>query len=1056
MKAIDAPLVDQRARDRFRDEWNANFAVSANAGSGKTTAISERLAAMALAPEGAALLRKTAVVTYTKKAAAQIEQRARQVLLRRITESPGLEGVPKDLSPLDHLERAFFGTIHSFCLKLAQTYGQTVGINLNPTVVAEDDEALWEEFIEQDPMEFGRLSAVELNAFLRHVPLEKIFDVARTLDAERAAGLGQRQPSGLPPAPSEAVLADLLALPAKGSGSKNVTLSQQRAQVWQEKWTRGAGFLPLYENEGKSAALVELAQTWMAPLKRWLGDAAGVLAAELAGRYRAWRFTRGVQTYADQIDAALAVLNNDALLNRVRSEGWRIILDEAQDTDPQQFAVLVELARPPDAARNTWPRADGRGVGPRPGHFCMVGDGQQAIYSTRADIGNFSRHVDAFRRGDGGEFLEFQVTFRAPHAVISLLNTTLPDAFGKKREDNFGLPPAEGAPPPFLQVPYVPLEPGPVNQPGVVGRIELLVPAHKPAGVESWLTEEARQVALWLKQHGPGSVGATKWGDIAVLAPRNDWLSTAQKAFEGVGLQVALQTRRNRSGDHPVYAWLTGLLAVCADPENTFEWVGVLREVFGVSDALIASELRQHGRLAWDEPDQHSTPLAEALAKIRPFVLRVNDEGRALQTFARELAAAAALAERARARDASGGLENELERLLAQAAERGLQGASPREWLAELLAHIDDGRPAGKPTDDAINFLSAHSAKGLEWPVVIVLGLWRGIGKFRDSGLELVRDARGKAQVFLDQASLPPEAQESLERERVRELTRLLYVTLTRARRGLVIPWSPEFGGRQKIRPSFAELWGTELSEISTLTAAPGVEPPAISATAVSARPAPGRASAAAILSVTASLPARLLPHQLAHARDAVRQARHESGVDEPRMLDGVNDPIQYGLWWHETMELLPWAENDLAIAAHGERALQEAETLGFRVRGEEEWTRLQSSAAWPVLRDTRWTRLAEIGIFAPLRSEAWIDGVIDLVLHDATAGELWVVDWKTNQRRLGETDETLLGRLGAEYTPQLAAYGECLAGFFPACRVRRLVFSSVAGAWRDTDGQKF
>ena len=87
------PLIDQEARDRFRDEWEANFAVSANAGSGKTTAISERLAAMALAPDGPARLRKTAVVTYTKKAAAQIEQRARQVLLRRITEAGS-----KDLS----------------------------------------------------------------------------------------------------------------------------------------------------------------------------------------------------------------------------------------------------------------------------------------------------------------------------------------------------------------------------------------------------------------------------------------------------------------------------------------------------------------------------------------------------------------------------------------------------------------------------------------------------------------------------------------------------------------------------------------------------------------------------------------------------------------------------------------------------------------------------------------------------------------------------------------------------------------------------------------------
>src|SRR5207249_242202 len=107
---MNETLIDHAARERFRLEWDANFAVTANAGSGKTTAISERLAAIALAPGGGERLAKTAVVTYTKKAAAQIGQRARQVLLRRLTDA-GLA----DLTALDHLERTFFGTIHSFC-----------------------------------------------------------------------------------------------------------------------------------------------------------------------------------------------------------------------------------------------------------------------------------------------------------------------------------------------------------------------------------------------------------------------------------------------------------------------------------------------------------------------------------------------------------------------------------------------------------------------------------------------------------------------------------------------------------------------------------------------------------------------------------------------------------------------------------------------------------------------------------------------------------------------------------------------------------------------------
>jgi ATP-dependent exoDNAse (exonuclease V) beta subunit len=1039
---MNEPLIDHRARERFRSEWDSNFAVSANAGSGKTTAISERLAAIALAPDGAGRLRKMAVVTYTKKAAAQIGQRARQVLLRRVAESG-----TRDLAPLDRLERAFFGTIHSFCLKLAQTYGQTVGINLNPTVVTEDDDALWEEFLEQDPMQFDALAPAELAAFLRHVALEEIFPLARELDAATAAALRRRRPAEPLPEPAAAAVEELLALPPKGGGLKNLLLSQARARAWQAAWARGTGFLPLYEPAGSAQAVVACARAWMAPLKRWLAAAAAALAGELAERYRAWRFERGVQTYSDQIDAAMAVLRDEALLDRIRAEGWRIILDEAQDTDPQQFAVLIELARPPGAKRGTWPAAGG--PGPRPGHFCMVGDGQQAIYGSRADMGNFSRHADAFRRGDGGELLEFQVTFRAPHAVIALLNRTLPAAFGPGQPHNFGLPPAEGASPPFLQVPYVPLEPGPENVAGDVRRLPLIVTVPPPEGVGAWLEEEARQVAAWLGAHGPAGVGARCWGEIAVLAPRNEWLLVARKAFEGAGLEVSLQTRRTRGGDNPAYAWLSGLLAVVADPEDMFEWVGVLREIFAVSDGLIAAELRTHGRLAWEDPAVHPEPLAGALAVLRPFVLRANDTGEALDGFARALAGACALADKAWRLDPRGGVATELARLVAEAAELGLAGGGPRTWLDQLRRGSEDGRPTGTPGADAINLLTSHSAKGLEWPVVIVLGLWRGIGRAPDRGMKLVRDAAAGPRVFFDAASLPAETREARDRERVRELTRLLYVTLTRARRVLIVPWGDGYGGRQRESPSFTELWAADFPALADVIELPlpGIVPAAVASLDDEIGPS---AELEGALEALPALPARVLPHQLAHHRDLARTARHESGGDAPLAVRSSDEAIDYGLWWHETMEFLPWTGDDAAVVAHGKKAVVAAEAAGFRGRAELEWAQLRASDAWAELRDPRWMRLAELGIFAPLDGESWIDGVVDLVLHDPVVDELWIIDWKTNRRRSGEDDDMLLARLVEEYTPQLTAYAGCTAKFFPGAPVKAFVFSTAAGKWRE------
>ena len=1045
---MSEPLNDFEARERFRREWDRNFAVSANAGSGKTTAISERLAAIALAPDGAEILRKTAVVTYTRKAAAQIGQKARQVLLKHLARQPG-----SSLAALDHLERAFFGTIHSFCLKLAQTYGQTAGINLNPQLVAENDDALWEEFLEGDSMQFAALPEPQLAAFLRHVPLEEVFALARRLDTVAARSLGGCRP-GPPAQPPAAVLAQILELARKGTGATNIALSQQRAQAWQQAWERGHGFLPLYEPAGSSQKTTELARRWMAPLKRWLAAAAAVLAAELAGRYRAWRFERGVQTYADQIDAALAVLRDDARLDRIRREGWRIVLDEAQDTDPSQFAVLVEIARPPGAALGTWPATDagaGHVPGPRAGHFCLVGDGQQAIYSSRADIGNFTRHVEAFRRGDSGERLEFQVTFRTPAAVVVALNDTLPAAFGRAHPYSFGLPPAEGAPAPFLQVEYVPLRPGPANVAGACARLPLVPPATAPEGVASWLAEEARQVANHLRAQGPAGVGAQNWGEVAVLAPRNEWLLAARKAFEAAGLKVALQTRRSRNGDHPVHAWLAGLLAVCHDPEDTFEWTGVLREIFGVSDALIASELRAQGRLAWEDQGLHAGPMAAALAALRPLILQVNDEGRALADFAEALIGATQLEARAAVLDPSGGLRADLDRLRAEAAELGLEGGGPRTWRAALLARLDEGRPAGKPSAEAINLLTSHSAKGLEWPVVIVLGLWRQIGKKPERGMRLVAGpgAGGPPQVYFDSASLPAETREAQERERIRDLVRLLYVTLTRPRRVLIAPWVEGFGGRSGRGESFAGLWSAPLADWPALPDGPlpvalPVVPQADVPPVVAAEVEPTRIVGRGVLA------RRILPHQLQHeVADGVRAARHEA-EPEAFPLVRAEDAIDYGLWWHETLEFLPWSASPDELAVYAERAFAAADVAGFRVRAEGEWQRLLDSGPWTELGDPRWTRRAELAVLAPWKGDGWIDGVIDLVLHDPKANEVWVVDWKTNRRRPGEENRGLLGRLAETYSAQLNAYGRALTGFFPGARVRCLVYSSAAGEWNE------
>ena len=124
------PLPDQAARDRFTREANRNFSVIAPAGVGKTRAIVDRVVGMATHPEHRQHLPSLAVVTYTNKAADEMRQRACHALLAR-------EGGAILMSDFN---RIFFGTIHSFCLRLLRVHGYGLGLPAELTLVDDADE----------------------------------------------------------------------------------------------------------------------------------------------------------------------------------------------------------------------------------------------------------------------------------------------------------------------------------------------------------------------------------------------------------------------------------------------------------------------------------------------------------------------------------------------------------------------------------------------------------------------------------------------------------------------------------------------------------------------------------------------------------------------------------------------------------------------------------------------------------------------------------------------------------------------------------------------------
>src|SRR5437667_9718801 len=138
-------LSDESARARFAGELDRNFSVVASAGSGKTTAITQRVLSIARSVNAVEILPRLVVVTFTNRAADEMQQRARQILLQ--------ENLKPEVQTA--FNRAFFGTIHSFCMKLLTDFGHYLGLPAPLELVSNDNDNLWQEFA-QNQTRIGR------------------------------------------------------------------------------------------------------------------------------------------------------------------------------------------------------------------------------------------------------------------------------------------------------------------------------------------------------------------------------------------------------------------------------------------------------------------------------------------------------------------------------------------------------------------------------------------------------------------------------------------------------------------------------------------------------------------------------------------------------------------------------------------------------------------------------------------------------------------------------------------------------------------------------------
>jgi ATP-dependent helicase/nuclease subunit A len=751
-------------------------------------------------------------ITFTDRAAAQLRERVRAELGRRAREASS-ERAREIEELLDGYGGAWITTIHGFCRRLLAMHPVAAGVDPRFRVL--------------DASEADRVARVAFDAALEDFMVPGDPEREATVAAYRIDGLremvfaaheelrsrGQASPAlPEPPTPDPlAALADLgrcaeAALDAKGERDHHRERLQRIIEITAQRRDR----LPRVEelealllgaSSGPREACDAALQRAIAQIAE-LGEGGAVyarIAELLRGFHRRFGEEKAARSGLDFEDLQLGAVD---LLHSDAGEPWRrrfahLLVDEFQDTNRLQLE-LIDALRGPDAS------------------VFQVGDESQSIYRFRhADLEVFRERRHAYGGRPDAEVLPLSGNFRSRPEVIATAN-----AIGSAMLGEGFRPLAVGA---------VPQAPEPR---GGGPAVELLL-----TGSSDWDEEgidlglalddrtapqyvaEARFLAARLRQLHEAGVPRN---EMVVLLRAFTRVDAFEEALQRAGLRPYVVGGRGYWSEQQV-ADLRCLLSVIANPLEDQALLGALASpACGVRPDTLWLLRRAAG------PNRHLWPALESavgaweaelddpqwLAEIPP------DDLERLRRFRERIAALREqgpqlgleqLVERAAVDTGydlailargSGELRlANLRKLMRVAREfEADEGRDLRAFLdfVELRSDEDDEAVAATEAEDhdGVRVMTTHTAKGLEFPVVAVADLGRGLLQgHRPADLEIGGD-EGRPRVGLRMARLGHPSLKLYEREALREEDaqrtseeecRLFYVAATRARERLLL-----------------------------------------------------------------------------------------------------------------------------------------------------------------------------------------------------------------------------------------------------------------------------
>ena len=1106
----------------------ASVWVSASAGTGKTTVLTERLLRLML--DGTDPMR-ILCLTFTRAAAAEMANRLDAELARWAILPPGelaqtltrLTGEFPDDALLAQARRLFarvldtpggikIATIHAFCQGLLRRFPLEAGVP--PEFAVIDERGAAEALVEAGQ---GVVSAAgdgkdpELAAALAviaaHAPEERFGDLMALLAAERGklrralaeghadlrARLGQALalPIGATPATLRAAFcaegagdeAGLRAAAAALAASASA-IDRERAAIL-ARWCAAPDLRPEMSAAYESACLTAEGTIRKILITKAAACSAGdgvvgTLDAE-AGRVLQYRQACAAATLLEascalirladallrayeegkrlkgQLDFDDLVLKTLDLLRRPGLASWvlfkldggldHILIDEAQDTNPEQWEIVAALAEEFFA---------GEGARDRIRTVFAVGDPKQSIYSfQRAEPRAFARmrrHFEARATAarQNWQVLPLETSFRSAEPLLRAVDAIFRPAVA---QDGVAL---DGGEIRHLAVRtgqaglvelWPPVVPEPEEEPDPQA---LPVVRHRLAEPRTRLARAiAATIGRWLDcgERLEARGRPVRPGDVMVLVRRrSEFVGELLRALKERRIPVAGADRLVLT-DQLAVQDLVALGRFLLLPEDDLTLATVLKgPLFGIGEETLFD--LAHGRgeeRLWSRLRTRaaaSRELRRASERLSAWLARA-DFVPPYELYAEILGA-------------EGGRRAVLERLGPEAEDPveeflGLALAYEREHVPSLQGFLrwlaagdtEVKRDLAARRRDEVRILTVHGAKGLEAPIVFLPDTM-ALPKPPET---LLWTERGELPLWCPRRSLAvpfyAAEREALRRRQLQEYRRLLYVGLTRAQDRLYIcGWQTRrppvetcwhtlcHAGLAGIAAPFAfdttaligrDGWSGEVLRIESAQTAAPVREPAAQAARV-ARVLPDWA--------TAPPPAEPSPPRpLAPSRPTDPEPAALSPLALTGALEGRRDRFKRGLVIHRLLQSLPElpagernaaAERFLALPTHGLAPAEQDE-----IRRETLAVLCHPDFA-PLFGPGSLAEVPLVGLVGGYALSGQIDRLV------VAGGCVLIVDYKTLRPPPATADE-----VAPLYLRQLASYRAALARIYPRHEIR-------------------